>query len=80
MRGPVNDSPRRRGALVAVGAQDVEVEAAQAGEVFGRMVLACTGAVLVEDDVEQPVQAALDLPMGAHHGEEAAAASGRDST
>jgi hypothetical protein len=58
------------GALVAVGAQDVEGEAAQAGEVFGRMILAGAHPVLVEDDIEHPVQAVLDLPVGAHDREE----------
>jgi hypothetical protein len=40
------------GAFVGVGAQEVEGEAAEPGEVFGSMTLAGAGLVLVHDDVE----------------------------
>ena len=42
------------GALVGIGAQEIEGEAAQPGEVF-------RGVVLVHDHVEHPVELVFDL-------------------
>ena len=53
-------------ALVGIGAQEIEGEAAQAGEVFRGVVLAGARAVLVHDHVEHPVELVFDLPVGAH--------------
>jgi hypothetical protein len=80
--GPHSPRPVRnfargsRGAFVLVGAEDVEREAAQSGEVLGSVVLA--GGVLVHDDVENPVQTVLDVPMGADDVEKRAAERGVD--
>src|SRR5260370_8522945 len=49
-----------------MGADDVDREAAKNREVFRSVVLSAAVAVLVEDDVEQPVQLVLDGPMTAH--------------
>src|SRR5437773_12582750 len=46
-------------------AESIECQLAQNGEVLRSVVLAVAGAVLVEDDVEDPVQLVLDTPMGA---------------
>src|SRR5881392_1040502 len=46
-------------------AESIECQLAQNGEVLRSVVLAVAGAVLVEDDVEDPVQLVLDTPVGA---------------
>src|SRR3954471_24162310 len=51
------------GWFVGVGVEDVEGEASDDGEVFRGVVLARSGVVFVEDDVEGPVQVVLDRPM-----------------
>src|SRR5215204_6373677 len=51
------------GSFVRVGVEDVEGEASDDGKVFGGVILAGAGVVLVEDDVEGPVQVVLDRPM-----------------
>jgi hypothetical protein len=48
------------------GAQEVEGELAQDGEVLGALVPAVAGAVLIEAGVEHPVQRVPDGPVGAH--------------
>src|SRR5580692_11084626 len=48
-----------------MGSQDVECEPAQDGEVLGSIVHSGPIAVLVEVDVEHPVQLVLDGPMTA---------------
>ncbi len=53
------------------GSEDVEGEFSQCGEVFRSVVTSVSGAVLVEPDVEHPVQAVFDPPMGAHGGSDA---------
>jgi hypothetical protein len=45
--------------------EEVEGEAAKDGEVLGAVVAAVAGPVLVEGDVEHPVQAVLDRPVAA---------------
>src|SRR6476620_3463599 len=51
---------------VGLSAGDVEGQALEDGEVCGAIVLAVSGKVIVEQDVEWPVQAVLDGPMLAH--------------
>lgn len=53
------------GALVGVGAQGIEGEFAQDGEVLGGVVRAAARGVLVEVDIEHPVELVLDGLMGA---------------
>jgi len=45
--------------------EDVEGEFSDDGEVFRAVVLAISGPILVEADVEHPMHAVLDAPMGA---------------
>src|SRR5262249_52545477 len=49
-----------------MGADDVEGESAQDGEVFGGVVLSAAAGVLVQHDVEDPMHLVLDTPMTAH--------------
>jgi hypothetical protein len=51
--------------LRAGGSQNVEGEPAEDGEVLGAGVGAVAGAVLVEGDVEDPIEAVFDGPVGA---------------
>jgi hypothetical protein len=51
------------GCLVRVGPEEIEGKLSQEGEVFGSIVLAVSGAILVEDDVEHPMEAILDRPV-----------------
>src|SRR5262245_7811625 len=53
------------GSLVWVGSQEVESDLAQDGDVLRPVVFAISGAILVEDHVEDPVELVLDRPMGA---------------
>lgn len=46
--------------------EDVEGEPAKDGQVFWSIVLSGAAAILVEDDVEYPVQPVLDTPMTAY--------------
>ena len=52
-----------------MGAYDIEGETAEHGEVLRGVVLAASGLVLVEDDIEGPMQGVLDAPVLAHDGE-----------
>src|ERR1700755_51000 len=48
---------------VGVGLGDVESQTPEHGQVGRSVVLAIAGKVLVEGDVERPVQAIFDAPM-----------------
>src|SRR2546423_1858985 len=52
--------------FVGVGVEDVESETADHGEICRAIVLAGTGAIFIEHDVEDPVQTVLDTPVSAH--------------
>ncbi|MER9129018.1 hypothetical protein NKI08_04420 [Mesorhizobium sp. M0768] len=45
------------------GLKDVSGEAIEKGRVGGGIVLAGTAEILIEMDIEHPMQAVLDLPM-----------------
>jgi len=49
-----------------VGAYDIESEPSEYREVLGSVVLSTSIAILVEDDIEHPMQPILDAPMRAH--------------
>src|SRR5579872_3997509 len=49
-----------------MGANEIGCEPAKDREVFRGIVLSAPVAVLVEDDVEHPMQPILDAPMTAH--------------
>src|SRR6266705_6323899 len=51
---------------VGVGAGDVEGETPENSQVGWRVVLAISRQILVEHDVERPVQAVFDAPMFAN--------------
>ncbi len=51
------------GGLVGVGAEHVEGEFSQDREVFGTMIFSVSGPVLVEHDIEDPVELVLDSPV-----------------
>src|SRR5262245_19406006 len=63
------------GSFVGMCAKHIERELAQNGQVFRSVVFAIARAILVEDDIEDPVQLVLDAPMAAGDGENA---SGRE--
>ena len=46
--------------------QGIDGQLADDGEIFGGVILAAAAGVLVEQDVENPVQVVLDAPVGAH--------------
>ena len=50
-----------------VGAQDVEGDAAQEGKILRAVILAGARIVLVEDDIELPVQLIFHAPVRARH-------------
>src|SRR5439155_2239290 len=54
-------SAHRSGARV--GAEEVEDEPAQDGQVLRGVVFSRSAAVLVQDDIEHPMQLILDRPM-----------------
>src|SRR5690349_16297452 len=54
------------GSLVGMRSEHVEGDLSQKGDVLRSVVLAVAGAVLVEDDVEHPMELVLDGPVGAH--------------
>src|SRR5262249_3675013 len=54
------------GVGVGMGSGDVEGKSPEDGKVGRAVVLAIAGQILVEDDVERPVQAVFDGPMGAN--------------
>jgi hypothetical protein len=54
------------GSVCGMHSQDVVGEAADDGEVFRSVILAGACVVLVEYDVENPMQLVLDAPMCAH--------------
>src|SRR5690242_21596537 len=47
--------------------ENVEGQLSQNREVLRSMVLAVSGAILVEDNVENPMELVLDRPVGADH-------------
>ena len=49
-----------------VGAYDIESEPSEYREILGSVVLSTSIAILVEDDIEHPMQLILDAPMRAH--------------
>ena len=49
-----------------MSSQDIEGDASQDGEVLGSVILARSGAVFVEDDIERPMKLVLDAPMRSH--------------
>ena len=49
-----------------VTADQIEGELSEDSKVLGRVVFASSVAILVEDDIEYPMQLVLDPPMGAH--------------
>lgn len=53
----------QRGGCVGVGSGDIEGKAPEHGKVGRGVVLAVAGQILVEDDVERPMQAVFDGPM-----------------
>lgn len=55
------------GYAVGMRANDVECESAQDREVFRTIVFSGSVAILVEHDVEHPMQPVLDAPMTAHN-------------
>ena len=59
------------GPIEGVGAQDIECDATNHGEILWREVLAGSGVVFVEDDVELPMEIILDAPMSARDFEHA---------
>src|SRR5215469_14386711 len=52
------------GYAVGMGSNDIESEATQDGQVFRPVVFSGATGILVEDDVEDPVEAIFDAPMG----------------
>src|SRR3954447_16216403 len=52
--------------FVWVGTQDIERDATDQREVLWCVVFTCSGCVLVEADVQVPMQLVLDAPMRAH--------------
>src|SRR5512139_3606060 len=50
-----------------MGARDIEGEAPAHGEILRGVVLSASGLILVEDDIEGPVQGVFDAPMLAHN-------------
>src|SRR5205807_7179097 len=54
-------------ASIWVGAQDVEGDAAQEGKILRAVILAGARIVLVEDDIELPVQLIFHAPVRARH-------------
>ena len=67
------------GSVFGVGSQDVESDSTQDGKVLWGEILAGSGVVLVEDDVERPVKLVLDAPIGSHCFEKAPWARGSES-
>src|SRR5258708_14131718 len=49
--------------IIRVCSQDVDGDAAQDGKILWPIILAGSGIVFVEDDVERPVQLIFDAPM-----------------
>src|SRR4051794_34120319 len=52
--------------FIWVGTQDVERDATDQREVLWCVVFACSGCVLIEADVQVPMQLILDAPMRTH--------------
>src|ERR1700722_12665888 len=59
-------------AIIGMCPQDVERDAAHNGKILRPIVLACSCVVLVEDDVELPMQLIFYAPVGARDLEHAA--------
>ena len=49
-----------------MAAHQIEGKLSEYREVLGRVVFPSSVAILVEDDIEHPMQLVLDPPMGAH--------------
>lgn len=54
------------GSFGRAGARQFEDQSAQESEVFRTVVGAVSGSVLVEDDLEHPMQLVRDSPVSAH--------------
>lgn len=52
------------------GPEDVDGNPPDGGVVLGRVILASATGILVEQDVEHPMEAVLDAPVGSHDVEE----------
>src|SRR3984893_17892453 len=59
------------GSFIGGSAQDVERHAAQDSKILRRVILTGSSIVLVEDDVERPVQLIFYAPMRPRHFEHA---------
>src|SRR4029077_8251276 len=55
------------GSIIGVRPQDVERDAAHDAKIFRSVILARAGVVLVEDDIERPVQVIFYAPIRARH-------------
>jgi hypothetical protein len=55
-----------QGCGCGVAAHQIEGKLSEYREVLGRVVFPSSVAILVEDDIEYPMQLVLDPPMGAH--------------
>lgn len=60
----------QRGGCAGVGSGNIEGTSPEHGKVGWAVVLAVAGQVLVEDDVEGPVQTVFDAPMGTNDTQE----------
>lgn len=63
-------SPSLEAVSVGWSAHEVHGHVPDDGHVLGSVACSEAGEVFVEDDVEDPVEAVLDVPMGAHGGGE----------
>src|SRR6266446_7452813 len=59
------------GSIIGVSPQDVERDAAQDGKILRPVILARSGIILVEDNVEPPVQLVFYAPVHARDFERA---------
>src|SRR5260370_37628376 len=59
------------GGIIRMRPQDVERDTAQDRKVFWAVILACSGVVLVEDDIELPMELIFYAPMRARDFEHA---------
>jgi len=55
-----------RGAFILIGAEDVECDAAQSGQILGSVVLLVAGMIFVDLHAEYTVQTVFDVTMAAH--------------
>lgn len=59
-------SPELDGAFVVDGSHEVDGEMPDDGHVEGAMALSKPRLMVVEDDIEGPIQSVLDQPVAAH--------------